>query len=161
MARRRRTNVFLWAVLFISFAAGITQHDLWPFSSWPVLAHTLPSGWNYSPPPDINGVDSSGNEYDVDYRAWQPLALEELTSWIRLHFAHLDPAERDRAGAYLLGRGEQALSQRKRNSSSGSWLGTSVPHGRCFMGRKSVSSPLQIWCWASPAPPSSEAWDAR
>jgi hypothetical protein len=113
-ARRRWTNIFLWAVLFISFGAGLTQHDLWPFSSWPVLAHRLPTGWSYSAPPHIVGVDLSGKEHEIDYRAWQPMALEELTSWIRLHFAHLDPAERDRAGAYLLRRAnrgrEQALS---------------------------------------------------
>ena len=109
--RRPLTSIFLWVALFVSFAAGLTQHDLWPFSSWPVLAHTLPTGWNYSPPPHIMGVDSSGKEYDIDYRAWQPLALEELTSWIRLHFAHLDPAEQDRAGAYLLGRANRAREQ--------------------------------------------------
>lgn len=110
-AWRPLTSIFLSVVLFVSFAAGLSQHDLWPFSSWPVLAHRVPSGWNYPSPPHIRGVDSSGKEYDIDYRAWQPLALEELTSWIRLHFAHLEPAERDSAGAYLLGRANCAREQ--------------------------------------------------
>jgi hypothetical protein len=113
-ARRRLTNVFLVVVLFISFASGLTQHNLWPFSSWPVLAYPGPANGNYSALPRIMGVDISGNEYDIDYRAWQPLELEELLSWIRLHFARLDPAARDRVGAYLLSRSnlarEQALS---------------------------------------------------
>jgi hypothetical protein len=111
IARRRRTNVFLWAVLFISFGAGLTQHNLWPFSSWPVLAYAVSTGSNYPPLPRIVGVDAGGREFDIDYRAWRPLALEELESWIRLNFAQLDPASRDRVGAYLLGRANHAREQ--------------------------------------------------
>src|SRR5437899_2197939 len=44
IAQRRRTNIFLCAVLLISFGAGLTQHNLWPFSSWPVLAYAVPTG---------------------------------------------------------------------------------------------------------------------
>jgi hypothetical protein len=113
-ARRRLTNVFLLVVLFISFGAGLTQHNLWPFSSWPVLAYPVTTDGEYVPLPRIMGVDSGGSEYDIDYRAWRPLALEELLSWIKLHFARLDPAARDRVGDYLLARSnlarEQALS---------------------------------------------------
>ena len=111
IVRRQRTNVFLWAVLFISFGAGLTQHNLWPFSSWPVLAYAVSTGSNNPPLPRIVGVDADGTEYDIDYRAWRPLALEELESWIRLHFARLDPADRDRVGAYLLGRANRAREQ--------------------------------------------------
>jgi hypothetical protein len=113
-ALRRLTNAFLLLVLFISFGAGLTQHNLWPFSSWPVLAYPVTTGDNYLPLPRIMGVDISGNEYDVDYRAWRPLALEELLSWMKLSFTQLDPAARDRVGAYLLTGSnlarEQALS---------------------------------------------------
>jgi hypothetical protein len=113
-ALRRLTNVFLLLVLFISFGAGLTQHDLWPFSSWPVLAYPGPASGNYSALPRIMGVDIDGNEYDIDYRAWQPVEVEELLSWVRLHFPRLDPAARDRVGAYFLSRSnlarEQALS---------------------------------------------------
>jgi len=110
-ARRRLTNIFLLVVLFISFGAGLTQHNLWPFSSWPVLAYPAPTDANYPPLPRIMGVDVSGNEYDIDYRAWRPLGLEELLSWIKLHFARLDPAARERVGAYLLGRSNVARVQ--------------------------------------------------
>jgi hypothetical protein len=113
-AKRRLINVFLLLVLLISFGAGLTQHNLWPFSSWPVLAYPGPASGNYSALPRIMGVDIDGNEYDIDYRAWQPVELEELLAWIRLHFARLDPAARDRLGAYFLSRSnlarEQALS---------------------------------------------------
>jgi hypothetical protein len=114
VARRRLTNVFLIVVLSISFGAGLTQHNLWPFSSWPVLAYPGPASGHYSALPRIMGVDINGKEYDIDYRAWQPVELEELLSWIRLNLARLDPADRDRLGAYFLGRSnlarEQALS---------------------------------------------------
>lgn len=111
IARRRRTNVFLWAVLFISFAAGLTQHDLWPFSSWPVLAFAVPTGESHPPLPRIMGVDSNSKEYDIDYRAWPPLALEELTSWIEIYLTRLDPAAQDRVGTYLLNRSNNAREQ--------------------------------------------------
>ena len=109
--RRQWTNIFLWVVLFVSFGAGLTQHDFWPFSSWPVLAHAVPTDSNYPPLPRIVGVDSRGNEYDIDYRAWRPMALEELESWTKLHFAQLDPAARERVGAYLLARANHAREQ--------------------------------------------------
>jgi len=111
IAQRRRTNIFLCAVLLISFGAGLTQHNLWPFSSWPVLAYAVPTGSNYPPLPRFVGVDTDRREYDIDYRAWRPLGLEELESWIRLHLAQLDPAARDRLGAYLLGRANRAREQ--------------------------------------------------
>ncbi len=109
--RRRLTNVFLLVVLFISFGAGLTQHNFWPFSSWPVLAYPVPTGGRYLPLPRIIGVDAGGSEYNIDYRAWRPLALEELLSWIKLNFARLDPAARDQVGAYLLGRANHAREQ--------------------------------------------------
>jgi hypothetical protein len=110
-ARRQLTNAFLLLVLGVSFAAGLTQHNLWPFSSWPVLAYAVPTGGRYPPLPRIVGFDASGKEYDIDYRAWQPLSLEELLSWVRLSFAGLDPAARDRVGRYLLERSNRAREQ--------------------------------------------------
>jgi hypothetical protein len=111
VARRQRTNFFLCAVLLISFGAGLTQHNLWPFSSWPVLAYAVSTGSNYPPLPRIVGVDTGRKEYDIDYRAWRPLALEELETWIRFDFGRLDPAARDRVGAYLLARANHAREQ--------------------------------------------------
>jgi hypothetical protein len=125
--RRRLTNVFLLVVLFVSFGAGLTQHQLWPFSSWPVLAFPGPGSGKYSALPRIMGVDADGNEYDIDYRAWQPLELEELLSWIRLNVAGLDPAARDRVGAYLLGRAN--LAREQASSSAG------VPYPNRWFGR--------------------------
>ena len=50
-------------------------------------------------------------EYDIDYRAWRPLSLEELTSWPNLHFFQLDPEAQDRVGKYFLDRSERAREE--------------------------------------------------
>ncbi|PYX84256.1 MAG: hypothetical protein DMG70_06985 [Acidobacteria bacterium] len=110
-AKRRLTNAFLAFALTVSFAAGLTQHNLWPFSSWPVLAMPMPAATFDLPTPRIVGVDANGNEYDIDYRAWQPLSLEELTSWLNLHFFHLDRASEDRVGKFFLDRANRAREQ--------------------------------------------------
>jgi hypothetical protein len=107
-ARRRLTSVFLAFALMVSFASGITQHNLWPFSSWPVLAMPMPAATRDLPTPRIMGVDAGGNQYDIDYRAWRPLSFEELFSWLNLHFFHLDHAAQDRVGRYLLDRANRA-----------------------------------------------------
>jgi hypothetical protein len=110
-AKRRLTNAFLIFALMVSFAAGLTQHNMWPFSSWPVLAMPMPAATRELPTPRIVGVDANGNEYDIDYRAWQPLALEELNSWLNLHFFRLDPAAQDRVGRYFLDRANRAREE--------------------------------------------------
>ena len=56
-------------------------------------------------------VDDSGKEYDIDYRAWRPLSLEDLTSWLNLHFFQLDPQAQDRVGKYFLDRSERAREE--------------------------------------------------
>jgi hypothetical protein len=145
--KRRLTNAFLILVLIVSFAAGLTQHDLWPFSSWPVLAHPVPTDGSYPPLPRIMGVDSSGKEYDIDYRAWPPLALEELTSWIKIYFTRLDPAAQDPVGRYLLNRAndarEQALSP------------TGLPYPNRWLGRLTAPTHMlhpAIWSHSDNVP---------
>ena len=110
-AKRRLTNAFLLLVLIVSFTPGLTQHNMWPFSSWPVLAMPMPAAARDLPTPRIMGVDGRGHEYNIDYRAWQPLSLEELNSWLNLHFFHLDREAQDSVGKYLLERSNRAREQ--------------------------------------------------
>lgn len=100
--RHRAINAFLLVSMLVSFAAGLTQHNMWPFSSWPVLAMKFPASTRDLPTPRIVSTDAKGNEYDIDYRAWQPLSPEELISWLNTSFFQLDPMARDRVGSYLL-----------------------------------------------------------
>jgi len=110
-AKHRLTNAFLLLALIISLVPGLTQHNMWPFSSWPVLAMPMRSATRDFPTPRIIGVDVDGQEYDIDYRAWQPLSLEELISWLNFHFFRLEPAAQDRVGRYLLDRSNRAREQ--------------------------------------------------
>ena len=63
------------------------------------------------PTPRIMGVDADGQEYDIDYRAWQPLSLEELISWLNFDFFRLEPSARDRVGRYFLDSANHAREQ--------------------------------------------------
>jgi len=107
-AKRRLTNAFLLLALIISLVPGLTQRNMWPFSSWPVLAMPMRSATRDFPTPRIMGVDADGQEYDIDYRAWQPLSVEELISWLNFHFFRLEPRAQDHVGGYLLERSNQA-----------------------------------------------------
>ena len=97
---RRLTHAFIGYTLVVSFAAGFLQHELWPFSAWPLVAGRAPSTVTQ---PRIVAVDAAGREHEIDHRAWGPLVFQELNGWHDKHFFRLDPAARDRAAAYLLG----------------------------------------------------------
>jgi hypothetical protein len=106
--RQRRVSVFLAFAAAVSFGAGLSQRDAWPFSSWPLAASAPGRSVTYS---TVAAVDRSGGEYAVDYRAWQPLGFDELLSWIQLEFPKLQRAEQDEAARYLLGLAEAARSR--------------------------------------------------
>lgn len=103
--RKARVQAFLLYSVAISFGAGLTQRDAWPFSAWPLVAGVLPASVTH---PRLVAVDERGVEHAVDYRAWQPLGFDELMSWIGAEFPRLPPAVRDRVAAYLLDQAERA-----------------------------------------------------
>lgn len=126
--RRQRvlTDCFLVFTVLVSFAAGLSQHDAWPFSSWRMMVGLTPPATRTLPTLRITGIDAAGGEYDIDYRAWQPLSLEELHAWLKYTFPRLDPAAKQNVAAYLLSRAnrgrEDALSPAGLTYSS-RWLG--------------------------------------
>jgi hypothetical protein len=97
---RRLTNLFIGYTLAVSFTAGFTQHEMWPFSSWPLVATTVAVPVTH---PRIVAVDVDAREHEIDHRAWAPLVFQELNGWHDKNFLKLDPAARDRVAAYLLG----------------------------------------------------------
>jgi len=100
---RRAVEVFRAYSLLVSFGVGLTQRDLWPFSSWPLVAGELPPTVTQR---RIVAVDERGVEHDVDYRAWYPMSAAELNSWMGAVFVELDPVDRDEAAMYLTGVAE-------------------------------------------------------
>jgi hypothetical protein len=109
--RRRSINVFLFVSLFVSFMSGLSTRDMWPFSSWKMMTGLVPPATRTLPTLNIVGVDASGNEYEIDYRAWKPLSPEELDSWLRHNFYELDLAARNRATSFLLQLSNAAREQ--------------------------------------------------
>ena len=85
--RRSLTNLFIGIILFISFASGLSQRDMWPFSSWAMMVGLTPPAARSLPTLRIVGVDANGNEHEIDYRAWNPLSL--VRSWL-LYFSQED-----------------------------------------------------------------------
>lgn len=95
---RRRTALLVFGVA-LSFGAGLTGHDAWPFSDWPLAAGRVGPIVTSS---RIVAVDSSGTEHAIDARAWQPLVYDELSPWVHLRLPTLPPETQGRAARFLL-----------------------------------------------------------
>lgn len=115
--RRRRINVFLAVLLAISFGAGLTQRELWPFSSWPLVAGMLDDRVTHG---RIVAVDRAGVEHEVDYRAWQPLSFDELMAWMDAEFSTLPQDAKVRAAAHLVALAENGRQRSIAGESPGS-----------------------------------------
>lgn len=102
---RRRVSLFVLYALAASFGAGLTQRDFWPFSAWPLVAGLVPETVTH---PRLMAVDAGGAEHDIDYRAWSPMSVDELLSWVDADFMTLRAKDRDAAAAYLLRTAEGA-----------------------------------------------------
>jgi hypothetical protein len=113
---RRRVSLFLAYVLAASFTAGLSQRDLWPFAHWPIVALFARP---FLEIPELRAVDASGQEHAVDYRALQPLSVDDLAPWLYLHFPHLEAGARGRAAAYLLALIEDARARARRGERVG------------------------------------------
>jgi len=105
---RRFVNVFLIYTIVLGLSAGLSQREVWPFSTWPLVAGTVPRPVTH---PRFLAIDATGREYQIDYRAWEPLEFDELMGWNDRNLMRLDPASRDRAAAYLLNIIERAREQ--------------------------------------------------
>jgi len=61
----------------------------------------------------IVGVDEEGVERGIDYRAWQPMAFDELMPWMHRTFPRLPRPSQDRVAAHLLDKAEAAPAAKK------------------------------------------------
>lgn len=104
-ARRPRLTAFLLYSLVVSFGAGLSGHDAWPFSDWPLAAGRVGRVVTTS---RVVAVDASGAEHPIDARAWQPLVYDELSPWVHLRLPTLSAEAREGAARFLLAHAEQA-----------------------------------------------------
>lgn len=109
--RKRGVNFFLVYLLGASFAAGILQKNAWPFADWPLIARAIPQKISQY---RIVVMDSTGREYDVDYRAWEPLIYRDFAQWFVVKFPKLEPAVQEQAAGQML-EGLEAARVRARN----------------------------------------------
>jgi hypothetical protein len=109
--RRAAVNRLLAYTVALSFGAGLSQRDAWPFSAWPLAANRLGESVTYDV---LVAVDGQGREHDVDYRAWRPLGFDEQLSWVQQEMPGLDPGAHERAAADLLARAERCRQEARR-----------------------------------------------
>jgi hypothetical protein len=107
-ARKRHVSAFVLLFLGLGFTSGLSQRDLWPFAHWPIVSLVARP---YIVIPKLVGVDDSGGEHDLDFRALQPLGLDELSPWLLFDFTRLPEAGRHRAAAYILERAERSRAR--------------------------------------------------
>lgn len=120
--RRAISTWLLYTTLVVSAIATL-QIDLWPFSAWPLVAAVAGPKTQLS---RMVAVGVSGREYDVDFRVWQPLIIEELLAWGTGRLRALPPEARDDAGRYLLAAVERGVSEVSAGRPAGHldrWLG--------------------------------------
>ena len=101
----RRVNVYIGYILLLSFGAGLSQREAWPFSTWPLIAGRVA---NPVVQPRVLATDAGGKEHAIDYRAYLPFEFAELTAWEEQNFFDLEPMQQQQACDYLLGRIEHA-----------------------------------------------------
>lgn len=104
-ARRGAVSAFLIYYVAASFGAGLSQHDAWPFSKWALAATPGVAAVTTT---RIVGLDPTGGEHDIDYRAWEPVATDELVPWMQIVFPGLGRVAQDRVAVELLGTAEKA-----------------------------------------------------
>ncbi len=126
-ALRTARHLFVAYVAGVSLVAGVSQRDLWPISSWTLMTGVPTRQMGVDPVYlRMLVVDDAGREYPVDYRAVEPLAIEELSAWMRTTFLELGPAARDSVGRFLLHRMNVARDRVRRGQPPGRqerWLG--------------------------------------
>jgi hypothetical protein len=98
------SSAFIAFSLVASFGAGLAQRNLWPFSPWPLVAGIHPAAATHA---RLVAVDGTGVEHGVDYRAWEPMAIDELYSWLQGPFMSLEEEQKEAAFAWLLLRAEK------------------------------------------------------
>ena len=114
--RRRRVNAYLAYAVAASFAAGLSQKDAWPFAKWPMAGGRADARGDTV---RIVAVDAEGTEHEVDYRAWQPMAYEDLVPWVHRTFTRLPRDAQDQVAAHLLARAERARQRAAAGSGPG------------------------------------------
>ena len=122
--RRRRVNALVAYFLLVSVAVGLTNHDAWPFATYPLV----PSRYRedmVARKLEYHGVDAAGREVAVEPEAFAPLYPLTMDIWFEKFYARLSPGDQRRALAFLSDAAERA----RRDRTDGRRLGSHVVLG--------------------------------
>jgi hypothetical protein len=114
--RKAAANALIVYALIASFTAGLTQKNLWPFAEWPLIAPAVPT---MNQEFHITALDSAGAEFEVDYRAWEPMAFREVSNWVGRILLRKSRTEQDVAAAWLV----ELLETARRRARAGGGVG--------------------------------------
>lgn len=106
-SQKRRATITIVFVLAVTFAAGFTQLDAWPFTHW-ALVHGLRSSTMHSW--EIEGIDASGGVWRVDKGIFQPMAPEEIAASLA-RVPHMSPSARDEVLRWIYERAESGRAR--------------------------------------------------
>jgi hypothetical protein len=115
---RRAVAAFVACAVAASFAAGLAQRDLWPFAKWPMAGGRADA---VAESTRVRAVDADGVEHEVDYRAWQPLAFDELMPWMHRTFPALPPEAKAVVAAHLLRLAEEGRARSRAGGGPGTF----------------------------------------
>jgi len=94
---RLATNIFIFFFAGISCALGLSQHDFWPFSCYPVMVESssgIPAAVWYEA-----CVAHDSGEQALDS---SPITRSVMEKWIERRFMRLHPEEQNAAARFLL-----------------------------------------------------------
>lgn len=141
---RGTVDLLLVYVLVVSLLVGFTQKESWPFANWPLIHHLSPR--RVTGVLAIEALDALGQSYVVDSRVWQPLAPEELMSWMQNRFRDLPPPAQERVARTLLEKAEMARQRVRRGLPVGTdgWLLGPLAAPHHFRPGQAWRSPVDV-----------------
>ena len=110
---RRYTRLFIGWTVVVSLFSGITQFDVWPFTSY-TLAAFRPRPHVVICSSEIVGVDASGREWDVDPLSWSPHYYSIVQYWLDSRWPKLDAAQKKETLHFLAQRAEESRAKGRR-----------------------------------------------
>ncbi|SRR5581483_240283 len=142
----KSASLFIAFVLLVSFAAGISRRESWPFATWALVSgRGLEHVVNY----DFEVSDASGRWQRLDPRVWQPASDNEvLDGWLAWHLDDLrsDPSKRAEFFRFVLDRAEKARLRVRRGEEAGvnGWLLRWMAAPYAFQRRALWTSPQNV-----------------
>ena len=104
---RRFARSFVAYTIAISLFSGVTQIDVWPFTSY-TLAAFRPRPHTVICLSEVVGVDAAGREWAIDPLSWSPHYHSIVQYWLDVCWPKLTDAEKRETVRFLARRAEES-----------------------------------------------------